>query len=270
MSKDMIEEMAERKQVPEAKLSHRIMDWTNSRLFRWELPSGRVPTTSIWTQWTEDERLKAWADRQLVVDCAKYSGNTAEINYAFTYEQLKEEYLTKQDFMLPPERFMLAPKEALCLKRIPGMMSFLPGVFYERELGNELFGEGPSWDNTEHDEQTSRTFLILKDLVGARNLFVRIVYHGLHLNSLLLQRDPMIEELLDRSDVMANHPCSYVTEGKLVTELYLLLDLAETYRRGYLNKELLMASQGVIDGFTGAEDLLDEVTSDNLVQHLKG
>lgn len=268
MSNDITEEMAKRKQVPEAQLPRHIMDWADSRLFRWELPSRRIPTTAIWTQWTEDERLKEWTDRQLVVDCAIYSGNTAEINYAFTYEQLKEEYLTRHDFMLPPERFKLAPKEALCLKRIPGVMSFLPGVFYEREIGKELFGEGPSWDSAEHDEQTSRTFLVLRDLAGARNLFVRFVYHGLHLNSLLLKRDAVIEQLFDRSDVMASHPCSYIAGGQLVTELYLLLDLAESCRQGYLNQELLLTSQRVDD--STVEDLLDEVTRDELVQHLKG
>ena len=174
-----------------------------------------------------------------VFSCANFSGNGARLSFAFTFGQLKQEFLVGQEFRLPPERFVKTSKAKFGMEEVCGEPSYLPGVLYERNLGHELFGGGPGWGSENCHHTDARCFLVLDELWHSRNALIRFVHHGTSLNTMLLEQDPTLMRVLQRPDVLGYHPRTYVENGEITTELYVLLDVPRSALSGYLEMEEL-------------------------------
>lgn len=213
-----------------------IMNWVYASLFHWKVPHKKIPTDAIKFDWSEDPRLKHWVKTAVLeLDCANYSGNLSELGYAFTLEQLEAEFESGRPFQLPPERFHRMSKAALSLERVPGEMSYLPGVFYEKST-NRLYGTGPVLDVKDRYERRLRFFLEQPN-TWAPNLLVRFDYSGGLLNMLLMRPESKLNVILRREDILSHMARTYMADDGVHTELYLLLKMRATELNGYFNRD---------------------------------
>lgn len=235
------EELRLRATLPDDELRHKLVDAAMTGVLGWQMPGGQISVARIGAGWAEDPRLAPWTRGQpvLEISCANFSGNGARLSFAFTFGQLKQEFLAGQEFRLPPERFIEAQKAKFGMEEVCGEPSYLPGVLYERNLGHELFGGGPGWGSENCHHTDARCFLVLDELWHSRNALIRFVHHGTSLNTMLLEHDPTLMRVLQRPDVLGYHPRTYVENGEMTTELYVLLDVPRSALSGYLEMEEL-------------------------------